>query len=99
MRSWSCTGACGEFLRVVAGKVVHCETLARTVAYLTSCSGESFAGGRGFTPLAGFVMGVLRGPLVGSLNSSSSSVTLAELAGVSEGGTWEDVDLKDEPED
>lgn len=85
--------------------MVHVETSARTWAYLDSCSAVRTGLGDGEVEGEGRGMGVLRGPSLGAVHSTSSSsfappvaapppivVFVALLAGVS----WVDVtDLKD----
>lgn len=85
-------------MAVVAGKLSHCETLARTAAYFVASSGDSFRAGGAFALFIGFVMSVFSGPVAGGRHSSSS-IVFAELAGVSVGGNWEEVDLNDEAGD
>ena len=90
MRSRSVMGACGAVLAVVAGRVVHCVTSARTVAYLTCCSSESGAGFTGVAVEGGMGTGVFNGPSVGAVHSCGSlsrstpaTVLWVEVAGVS----------------
>ena len=78
MRSCSASGAWAAFLAVETGRVCQAETLARTVAYLLSCSPVSLAKGGGL--VVGVGMGTLSGPSAGRVNSSS--VVFALLAGV-----------------
>ena len=75
------------------------ETLARTVAYLLSCSPVSLAKPGGL--VVGVGMGTWRGPSVGRVNSGS--VVFALLAGVScssrewnESAEWKDSALAEE---